>query len=196
MSLPSLPKEAADQIELLSLQLDQLKAYLLSSELFWPLGGSLADWPRLTPGNLFFNLHAIRARSANLDPSLQNRLSRLEGSWKHAQAEWNAAISKKALREMGARLNLWRGYLEDLDQGLGSRLNYATEVRNRVLFELLTALAAKDDEYEDLRETMRSLDARFASMSSPAPFAWDPAYSEVFPRERFPMLYRKPKRSA
>lgn len=196
MSLPSLPREAANQLNLLSLQLDELKAYLLSPELFWPLGGRLGDTPRLTLGNLLINLRALQARSENLVPPLQNQLARLEGSWQRSREEWAAAISKKALQEMRARLNLWRGYLEDLDEGLGSRLYYATEVRNRVLFELLTSLPPKDEEYDNLREAMRSLDARFASMSSPAPFTWDSAYSETFPKDRFPVLYRKPTRPA
>ncbi|MEJ2013166.1 MAG: hypothetical protein P8X64_13200 [Anaerolineales bacterium] len=192
MSLPSLPGEAADQLDLLSVQLDELKAYLLSPELFWPLGGRLGDTPRLTLGNLLINLRTLQARSENLAPPLQNRLARLESSWQRSREEWAAAISKKALQEMGARLNLWRGYLEDLDEGLGNRLNYATEVRNRVLFELLASLPPKDEEYENLRKAMRSLDERFASVSSPAPFTWNSAYSKAFPKDRFPALYRKP----
>jgi hypothetical protein len=192
MSLPSLPDETVKQLELLSDQLDELKTYLLSPELFWPLGGRIAESSRLTLGNLLFTLHALEARSLQMDTSLQMRLTKYESSWESAQIKWATAISKKALQEMGARANLWRGYLGDLSEGLGSRLHYATEVRNRVLFELLLPLPAQDEQYEHLLAAMRSLDTRFASMSAPGPFVWDAAYAAAFPKEQFEALYREP----
>jgi len=192
MSLPSLPDEAAQQLELLSNQLDELKTYLLSPELFWPLGGRITESPRLTLGNLLFTLHALKARRLQMEPSLQTRLAKYESSWGSARVKWAAAISKKALQEMGARANLWRGYLGDLSEGLGNRLHYATEVRNRVLFELLLPLPARDEEYGRLLAAMRSLDTRFASISAPGAFVWDEEFAAAFPKEQFDALYREP----
>ena len=192
MSLPNLPEDSTGQLELLSNQLDELKAYLLSPELFWPLGGPISDTPRLTPGNLLLNLRALRSRSRELQPAQQTRLVRLEAAWEAEQTRWESAISKKAFQEMGARLNLWRGYLGDLSEGLGGRLNYAIEVRNRVLFELLLPLPARDEGFDHLLTAMHSLDKRFAFMSTPGPFVWNEAYRDGFPKDQFNFLYRQP----
>jgi hypothetical protein len=192
MSLPSLPEHTSRQLDLLSSQLDELKAYLLSPELFWPLGGPIRETPRLTLGNLLFNLRTLKSGSSMLESAQQIRLTRLESIWEAAQTRWESAIAKKALQEMGARLNLWRGYLDDLSEGLGGRLNYATEVRNRVLFELLIPLAARDEAYDEMLAAMHSLDQRFVGLSTPADFVWNEAYRDAFPKPLFDQLYRRP----
>ena len=179
-------------LDLLANQLDELKPYLLSPELFWPLGGRISETPRLTLGNLLYNLRAIQAHESQLEPALQARFSQLRTSWDGSQSKWLAAISKKALQELSARLNLWRGYLGDLSEGLGNRLDYKTEVRNRVLFELLVPFAGQDEPFNELVASMRDLDALFASMSVSSPFVWDDAYSDAFPQAQFGMLYRHP----
>jgi len=192
MSLPNLPHSLPEQLDLLSTQLDEIKPYLLSPELFWPLGSALGGNTRLTLGNMLLNLQGLQARQGELAPAQQTRLQRLEANWDAYQVKWGSAIAKKALRELGARLNLWRGYLTDLAEGLGNRLHYASEVRNRVLFELLIPLGAPQDEVESLHAAMDSLDRRFRSASTAASFVWDPAYEAGFPAERFEMLYREP----
>jgi hypothetical protein len=192
MSLPSLPDGAARQLELLSNQLEELKPYLLSPELFWPLGGRINETPRLTLGNLLLNLRAIQAGESTLEPALRARFSQLRINWEVSQTKWPEALSSKALQEMSARLNLWRGYLGDLSEGLGNRLNYRTEVRNRVLFELLVPYAGQNEPFTELIDAMHGLDVRFSTMSVQSPFVWDDAYSKAFPQDQFGMLYREP----
>jgi hypothetical protein len=101
-----------------------------------------------------------------------------------------SAISAKALREMGARLNLWQGFLTDLSESQGKHYLYASEVRNRLLFALLANLPLDEEEVSRLLEAMAGLDNQLAAYTKPAPFQWEEELESAFAREAFPYLYR------
>lgn len=189
MSPPNLPKSTAEKLTLLSTFLDELDPYLLSKELFWPLGG-MQQAPRLTLGNLLLILSTLESQAGSLDAGQQARLHKLQTRWRQAQGNMASAVSAKALREMGARLNLWQGFLTDLSENRGKGYLYTSEVRNRVLFSLLAALPLDDDEVNRLLKSMASLDNQMAAFTKPAPFQWEEELEAAFPREAFPSLYR------
>ena len=189
MSPPNLPATAADQLALLSTFLDELDAYLVSKELFWPLGGK-QQAPRLTLGNLLLAFRTLEATAASLEVSQQVQLQKLQTRWHGARVKMASAISAKALREMGARLNLWQGFLTDLSESQGKQYLYASEVRNRVLFALLAALPLEEEEVSRNLKSMANLDNQLAAYTKPAPFQWEEELTAEFPREAFPYLYR------
>ena len=146
--------------------------------------------PRLTLGNLLLGLRTLEGATTSMDVRQQAQLHKLQTHWHQARTKMASAISAKALREMGARLNLWQGFLTDLSEGQGKRYLYASEVRNRVLFALLTALPLDEDEVSRLMESMLSVDNRLAAYTKPAPFQWEEELQAAFTREAFPYLYR------
>jgi outer membrane PBP1 activator LpoA protein len=190
MSPPNLPATAADQLTLLSTFLDELDPYLVSKELFWPLGGKQQQAPRLTLGNLLLAMRTLESPAASLDVSQQAQLHKLQTRWHQARVKMASAISAKALREMGARLNLWQGFLTDLSESQGKHYLYASEVRNRVLFALLATLPLDEEEVSRLLKSMASLDNQLAAYTKAAPFQWEEELEAAFAREAFPYLYR------
>lgn len=190
MSPPNTPAALEDQLDLLTTYLEELEPYLMSQELFWPIGSMNAQSPKLTIGNLLLTLKTVGARQSTLNPGQQGRLHQIQTHWNQTSMKWASAISSKAVREMGARLNLWRGFLTDLIEGQDRRYLYSTEVRNRVLFELLVSLTTDEDASADLRTTMLSLDGRMQALTQPAPFQWEDFLQADFNRESFPFLYR------
>ena len=190
MSPPNIPATLEDQLALLTTYLDELEPYLMSQELFWPIGSMSAHSPKLTIGNLLLTLSTVETKHSALDANQQGRLHHIQTRWNQASKKWASAISSKAIREMGARLNLWQAYLADLDEGQGRRYLYSTEVRNRVLFELLVSLTANDAEVVNLRNTMLSLDSRMQALTQPAPFQWEEFLLAEYGPTTFPFLYR------
>jgi hypothetical protein len=189
MSPPNLPATAAGQLTLVSTFLEELDPYLVSKELFWPLGGK-QQTPRLTLGNLLLALRTLESPGASLDATQQAQLHKLQTRWHQARVKTASAISAKALREMGGRLNLWQGFLADLSESQGKHYLYASEVRNRVLFALLATLPLDDEDVSRLLKSMASLDNQLAAYTKPAPFQWDEELEAAFAREAFPYLYR------
>jgi hypothetical protein len=190
MSPPSIPASLDDQLSLLGAFLDDLKPYLMSPELFWPSGSAGAKSPKLTLGNLLLTMMTIEAGLTSLTAAATSSLHQLQTRWTQASAKWASAISNKAEREMGARLNLWRGYITDLVEGRGMRYLYPTEVRNRVLFELLVPLIQDEQAVHALQKHMASLDAKLSPLTQKAAFQWEPALQGSFSEDAFPFLYQ------
>ncbi len=163
--------------------LPQLQAYLLSQEIFWPLGGNL---PRLTLGGLRLAMRRLHARAAA--PPDQSTLNRLAARLEAEQTRRRAAWQQKAARELRTRLTLWQNYLGDY------RLNpenyadaYPHEVRLRVIIDLLLAdLPTPPIETQALLQT---LDAQLRAALIPGAFIWPPDLQNEFPQTDFWYLY-------
>lgn len=194
MSPPNIPSTAEDQLDLLSTYLDELGTYLTSRELFWPIGPAKLKFPKLTIGNLLLAFKTVEAEQSTLDAAQASRLHQIQTRWNQASTRWASAISSKAQREMGARLNLWRAYLTDLAEGRGRNSRFPVEVRNRVIFELLAPLASIDDAAFALQTAMSALDEHMQALTRPAPFQWEDAVRAGFSSESYPSLYRTPAR--
>jgi hypothetical protein len=190
MSPPNIPASPELQLDLIAIYLDELEAYLLSDELFWPIGSVNLNFPKLTLGNLLLAMKTAGAGQPEMNVDLQARFHQYKTRWHQASVKWASAISNKAVREMGARLNLWRGYLTDLAEGNGRRLLYPSEVRNRVLFELLVPFTQDKAQVSELQKNMAVLDQRIQALSQPAPFQWEDSLQADFPLEAYPFLYR------
>jgi len=146
--------------------LPELKAYLLSDILYYPLGGNL---PRLTLGGI---LLAQRRLGTPPDPQFAT-----------VKETWRAAWTKKAAQETEARLTLWRNYLNDYRRDPEQAENYPYEVRWRVMLTLL--LPEAETSPADLPALDRFLRANLLS----APFIWDADLAKNFPQDEFWFLY-------
>lgn len=168
----------------------ELESYLLSSEVYFPIGIRVLisgeNYPPLTLGNIALSLRKMRALAADQGQGLlldriNNRIERIRGKWR---AAWEA----KASREFRARFNLWGNFLEEYrDNPAGNYDRYAYEVNRRVILELLSDQAAEisDSEFDALDKLDRYLKLVFET----GKFIWEDKLEVVFPVERFWYLY-------
>lgn len=159
--------------------IQELKDYLLSDVLFWPLTAPL---PRLTIGGLLLAQKRLQAQGAGLH--LNTQLDAVRNKWRVAWEE-------KAVREISARFNLWKNYLDDYRTEPQTRAeSYAHEIRWRVLLVLLFAeLPSVPVEAEGLSVLDTVLQGKFVS----GKFIWDAAIKSGFPQDEFWFLYGIPK---
>jgi hypothetical protein len=161
--------------------LDSLEAYLLSEELFWPLK---ANQPRLTVGGMLLASQRLKAR-----------LSFGEwGSWSaqldQVRLRWRSAWERKAGREVHARLELWRNFLDDVHRSEPEAGMYSQQVEYRVMLQLLRdelTIPVSDLELVD------ALDERLRALWLPGAFIWDADLTGVFQEPGFWFLYGRLK---
>jgi len=158
----------------------ELKDFLLSSEVFWPLGG---DLPQLTIGGILFALTRLSA----IQPTEAQKIKLEVDSLKE---KWRSAWERKASREVQNRLRLWSEFLVDYRNA--SRQNadwYTNEVRWRAMLALLLKEAPSSPEAATLDALDESLRAGFLH----GEFIWDKELRPVFPEKDFWFLYGKLK---
>lgn len=151
--------------------LPELKNYLLSDVLYYPLTAPL---PRLTLGGLLLaqqRLHAYEDASP-----LDLRLDTL-------RTKWRAAWEKKAAHETESRLTLWGNYLNEHRHNQELADYYGNEVRLRVMLELLIA------EQDNVPDELTALDQLLRSKFRSGEFVWDKPLMNVFSRDDFWFLY-------
>lgn len=170
----------------------ELKDYLLSQELYWPLNvgpaGSSAGLPQFTLGNLV--LCQERLSAVAWPPEKQAELQALNQQVDDLHNQWRVTWSRKAKREYSARFKLWMNYLQDVINESGKRgAGYANEVRWRVILDLLAADIQEPLEME--RETISNLDIRLRTITLPGEFLWEPEVEPAFPRGPYWYLYVK-----
>ena len=169
-----MPAPAEDR-HYLETALPELKTYLLSDTLFYPLTHPL---PRLTLGGLLLSQRRLHAYE-DVSP-LDLRLDML-------RSKWRVAWEKKAAQELETRLRLWGNYLNEHGNNKELGNYYAHEVRLRVMAGLLSVeLGHEPDELVALDQLLR---AKFCS----GEFLWDQALSNEFSRDDFWFLYGRLK---
>jgi hypothetical protein len=171
----------------------ELEPYLLSPELFWPFNSrsSGITQDRLTLGNLLLCLDQLTAVRESWDIRTEADFRKSELIWEQEQEKWKSAIRNKASRERGSRLNLWRAYLMDLEDGQAANFEYRHEVRNRVIIERLF-------EYEPHKETLQkdlqNVDRLLRSLVVQSEFVWPEQLQPLYPSQAFWFLYRLPRK--
>lgn len=168
----------AQDIQFLTESLPQLQDYLLSNELYWPLGNSL---PRLTLGSVLLAL-------VRLEVTRPGEAQRFREALEPTRMRWRAAWEKKAVREMANRLQLWSQYLSDYRYAPESAGLYPTEVRGRAILQLLLSEVPNTPEIAALAE----LDASLKANLVPGDFLWEASLQAAFPMPDFWFLYGKP----
>jgi len=154
-----------------------LSDYLLSKELFYPLGG---DLPRLTLGNL---LLAQRRSTAAGSELYSHEIAAVREKWKIA---WG----QKASREVHTRLELWRNFISEYRSAAAANADrFSVEVRHRAILQLLSVDAASAAELDQLP----GLDSVLKGSLSPGAFVWETQVSKGFDPIEFWFLYGKLK---
>jgi hypothetical protein len=171
-----------------------LEGYLLSKELYWPMGVSPPagepPYPRMTLGNLL--LSRARLSGQNLRGGQKIEFEQLNKKLEGVRSEWRVAWGKKAAREFSARLSLWRDFLEDYRKEPEANLDrYPYEVSRRVILHLLMP-EAENLPPEEL-ELLNGLDGLLKSLLVPSEFIWGPELKNAFPQGDYWYLYGQPK---
>jgi len=170
--------------------LDQLEAYLLANELYWPIGVNppkgQPPYPQLTPGGLLLARQRLRASAETL--AQQADLARIEQRLETLQAQWRTAWGKKAYQDLHTRLKLWRDFLEEYREKPSAHFDrYSYEVTRRAQLHLLTPEAFDLPPAE--AQTLAGLDNLLRAVFIPGSFIWEERLAGSFPPAIFWYLY-------
>lgn len=184
-------------LSLVDLMLDEFGSYILSSEIFWPLSkkriGEMV-LPRLTLGGLTLAFDELTAQMPQMNPKQVRHHERTIRAFDHLSTKWRAAIEKKASQELKARINIWRAYLQDVEEQTRLIQDYPREVRTRVMISHLSDILKSTPDFDSWKETINYLDQSLDDFIVPGEFLWDDPLQDVYPKEKFPYLYKKPRR--
>jgi hypothetical protein len=160
----------------------ELKDYLLSEQLFWPLDSG----ERLTIGSLMLAL--ARAKVSAQTPHEQQKNIGFEQEISNIRSKWRTNWSNKALLEFHSRLRQWELALREiLAKENRQMVMYKHEVSLRVILELLKTEIISPD--LSANEHLQILDRRLRSVILLGAFIWDPQTQAAFPKDRFWFLY-------
>lgn len=170
--------------------IDQLEAYLLAGELYWPIGinppKSEPPYAQLTLGGLLLARQRLRATAET--PKQQAEQARVEQRLEALRGQWRTAWGKKARQDFHARLNLWRDFLEEYRQRPSAHYDrYAYEVGRRAQLHLL-APEAIDLPPAEL-QTIEGLDKLLRAVFSPGAFVWEQSLARSFSPTTYWYLY-------
>jgi hypothetical protein len=173
--------------------IDQLENYLLSKDIYRPIGiqapAGSTPYPQLTLGWLLLAL--IRAQTTSRTPAQETQLQRLNARLDVIRTNWQTAWRNKSQAEFRARLNLWRDFLEDYRRDPQGNIDrYAYEVVRRVLLHLLQQEAQRLPEAD--QEALFGLDQMLEAIFVPGNFVWDNDLIPGFPESTYWYLYGIP----
>ena len=181
-------------LQFLKAGIDQLESYLLSNDIYRPIGIRAAagetPYPQLTLGWLL--LSHLKTQNTSVSSDQKRELDHLSEQLESVHSRWRAAWGTKAKSEFHARLNLWRDFLEDYrkhPRENGDR--YAYEINRRVLLDLLQTEA--DNLPSSDLEMLDGLDRLLRSVFDPGDFVWETVFMVSFPKRTYWYLYGKLK---
>ena len=183
-------------LNLLETMVEELESFLLSDEVFWPLGGNpqkgQPPFPQLSVGQLQLTLKELAALEEQLDTQQSIRWTKARDRAWMLRSQWTTAMAHKSIAEASQRLNLWRSYLRDVKESGGTSGNYHYEVRHRVILSLLTELIQLLDD-KHIQDELQALDGVLRGMlTGSTEFIWAEPLEHVYPQQEFWYLYRRP----
>ncbi|MEW5869370.1 MAG: hypothetical protein AB1894_08850 [Chloroflexota bacterium] len=178
------------ELRFLRAGLEKLESYLLSKEIYWPVGiaarSGETPYPQMTLGALLLALRRAQALAGT--PAETAEADRLALQLDATRQRWRVAWEQKAAAEFQARLTLWRNFIEEYRQEPGNHFShYRYEVGRRVLLHLLAEQAGELPEAH--RALLSGLDAVLAQVLVPGDFIWEIELEQLFPREVFWYLF-------
>lgn len=167
----------------------QLKNYLLSDVLYWPIGlkqpPDHSPYPKLTIGGVL--LSQSRAAVTCQTEAERSKLAITARDIEDVRKSWAVFWDKKGQREFKARTSLWRNFLEDYQKNPAGHFDrYSYESRHRVQLELLQRDISIDN---GSLELLPVLDLRLKSLFQKGIFIWDQNLMAAFPPEPYWFLY-------
>ena len=150
-------------IEYLSAGVSELEKYLLSKELYFPIGLNL---PQLTLGGILLAIARAGVHAAKFEAQVEA-----------VRSKWRAAWDEKSNREVRARSEQWANYLAEYLEDPKAEVHlYSQNVRYRAMISLLGK--AEDDS-----------DALVWGAFKEGEFIWEEECAPNFPRKPFWYLY-------
>ena len=175
--------------------IDELKTYLLSNEMYWPLSlGTLAGedpFPPLTLGNLLLFRARLRGRleSGEMEHADEVSYLEIEAQLDTLTQAWRVAWEGKLGREIKSRIEQWKSKLNEISADPANRSGYYKgDVRERVLIELLVDEIGEQAPAEV--SLLPVLDERLRVLSIDGDFLWEEGLQEMFTIEKYWYLYR------
>lgn len=169
--------------------LPDLRDYILSPDLYWPLKTRSAGGihlPQLTIGNLLLSQVRLAALERTSQPD--DDLATITRQINEIRQDWRANWGLKAGREFVSRLNLWQQFLQELRPDPQRSVPvYATEVRMRAILHLL--LPEGIDLPADQQEQLQMSDHILKGLTRPGPFVWEADLASGFPQADFWFLF-------
>ncbi len=181
-------------LAVVSSMVPELERYLLSDELYWPVGGPAlpggGGYPRLTFGGLFLALNRLKAVAAGLSSEDAARLARSKELLEIIRSKWSAAVDRKLAREIKARLDLWSTYLQECSENRAICADsYPQQVEYRAMLELLFFEISRIPPDFPHRDRLDIADRRLRAYFSKGEFVWDSVLQAAFSSDRFWFLY-------
>jgi len=168
--------------------LEELEEYLLSGVLFWSLPGA-ASRQRLTPGGLLLAMRSLN--DGNVPGVRRPDVERLAAGLQALLDKQRSAWQRKCRREVHARLELWKNYLDDYRLSPEDHADlFPEQVRWRVLLQLL---AEQVELRPDEDVILTGLDNIVKLSWLPGEFLWEPGMAGAFPEPEYWFLYGRLK---
>jgi hypothetical protein len=172
--------------------LEMLEEYLLSEDVFWPMGANPPqgepDYPQLTLDWILQAGARLEARQLSFEQKeqVQGLITDLDLN----RSRWRVAWEKKARQCFQVRLKMWQDFLQEYkDNPQDNADRYAYEVRLRTMLELL--MVEFQPQNADDIESLSHLDKYLRVALKPAGFIWEGEIQAGFPREKYWFLYGK-----
>lgn len=167
----------------------ELEDYLLSNQLYWNLGAAPPPgesiYPQLTIGTLLLVFKRLQARAGE---GYENEYFDELNELKIITHQWKSAWIQKATREFGARLILWRNYIDDYHNSPEDNYDrYSFEISRRVLMDLLQPFL-ETSSTQNL-QILTELDEILRNNFIPGTFIWDKEIEQGFPSANYWYLY-------
>ncbi len=178
------------ELRYLQAGLSILEDYILSNDLYWPIGvraeSGNPPYPRLTLGGILFANKKAQALPQNFKQ--QRELQEIEAQMVDLQNRWRVAWGKKAAAEFHSRLQLWNNFWEDFRENPDANVDrYNYEVNRRVQLELLSDSTDHIPRAE--QEMLAGLDGKLHAILMPGDFIWEPELASSFPPDKYWYLY-------
>jgi hypothetical protein len=167
-----------------------LEGYLLSKEIYWPIGirppQGDPPYPRLTLGGILISRQSLKGRS--MDGAQNREYKDLTTRIDETRTRWRAAWGTKIAREFTSRLVQWNNFIDDYrKQPENNTDRYAYEARGRVMLQLMQPESEEIQPAE--REMVKSLDRILQAHLMAGSFLWDAQLLPSFPISQFWYLY-------
>jgi len=180
-------------LEFLQAACEEVEAYLLSKQLFWPINASspLGEpaFPLLTLGGLLLSIKKSQARELN--PGQSAIFIKTDKSIEMVKSRWRVAWGHKAQREFLSRLRQWENYMDELRQDPEIHGDYyAQEIRTRAILDFL--MPEMDPPVGAYLDLLTGLDRVLREVLKPTNFIWPTDLVAGFPKESYWYLWGLP----
>jgi hypothetical protein len=170
--------------------LELMERYLLSNEIFWPLGATPPkgepDYPQMTLDGVLLARARLSARPKTADQ--QDQVGKVISDLEYQRSRHRVAWERKARECYRVRMRMWGDFLQEYRDNPGDNTDrYAYEVRLRVMLNLLKPEIGSQNAAEV--KLLIGLDKILKGMLVDGGFIWDEGIEAGFPRDEYWYLY-------